>query len=83
MSKKKTIARLEYLATAREEYLTDELRALVRANKSFSFWTQTENDKAIYAEVSGMRAAIRALKGDVMQGWLPSWRWDEYAQFPK
>lgn len=80
MNKKKAIAKLEYLITAREEYLSLELKALIREKKRWSYWSQTEHDKAIYSEISGMRNAVAALKGKDMEGWLPSWRWDEYQE---
>ncbi|KQO98567.1 hypothetical protein [Leifsonia sp. Leaf264] len=70
--------RLDWLANARTEYLSPELRKIIAADENYSHWAQSEADKTLLGEISGMKSAARALRGADMLGWLPSWRWDDW-----
>ncbi|WP_159600309.1 hypothetical protein [Agromyces humi] len=70
--------RLEWLADARSAYLSPGLQKKIANDEVFSFDVLDHNDQVIYAQVSGMRHAAQALRGDDMWGWLPSWYWDDW-----
>lgn len=69
----RTIQILRFLAASRKEYF--------RADRDLPYSEWSTNDQVIHAQFTTADLLADILEGkDDAQGWLPSWRWDEYTE---
>lgn len=72
--------KLRWLADMRAEYLS-----MPEEKAKKEYWNLNDSDRAIYNQVATARQLARYLESgaDEAWGWLPSWRWDDWAEIHK